>query len=426
MNIFPSAEQRLNPFQFYVDMRHNNPVAYDDRNNIWAVFRYYDVQFILGDYTHFSSAVPVPTKLDANLQKEGNEEEEQKMPFSRPSLLKSDPPYHRTLRGVVASAFTPMIISKLEPRIENITHDLLNQVIEKGNMDLINDLAYPLTVTVIAELLGVPSQDRNIFRRWADKLLSSAGSQLIAEHHGSAKNLVLIESEMDDYFNAIIDKRTVNPESDLISNLIKAEADGHHLSREEILAFCTLILLAGHVTTVNLIGNTILSLLQNPQEFKKLRTSSPSLIPSTIKETLRYRSPVQALFRFTTQDITIGGAQKIPSGQGIIVWLGSANHDESVFPDPEKFDISRIPHAHSHVAFGHGIHFCLGAPLARLEARVALKIILERLQNLELDESSIEAIKPLDSLIFHGVSQLPLRFTPGNLIKANEDQHARI
>ena len=331
------------------------------------------------------------------------------MPFSRPSLLKSDPPYHRTLRGVVASAFTPMTISKLEPRIESVTHDLLNQVIEKGNIDLINDLAYPLPVTVIAELLDVPLQDRNTFRTWADKLLSSAGSQLIAEHHGSAKNLVLIESEMDDYFNAIIDKRTLSPQSDLISNLIKAEADGHHLSREEILAFCTLLLLAGHVTTVNLIGNTILSLLQNPQEFKKLR-ASPSLIPSTIEETLRYRSPVQAVFRMTTQDITIGGTQKIPSEQGIIVWLGSANHDESVFPDPEKFDISRIPHAHSHVGFGHGIHFCLGAPLARLEARVALKIILERLQNLELDES--KAIKPLHSLIFYGVSQLPLRFTP--------------
>jgi cytochrome P450 len=427
MNIFPPHEQSLSPFQFYADMRHNNPIAYDDRNNIWGVFRYYDVQFILGDYMHFSSAVP-PTKVN-DLSKEVNEEEDQKMPFSRPSLLKSDPPYHRTLRAVVASAFTPMTISKLEPRIESITHDLLNQVIEKGNMDLINDLAYPLPVTVIAELLGVPLQDRDTFRTWADKLVSSAGSQLNAEEHGSAKNLISIQREMDDYFNAIIDKRRITPQTDLISNLIKAEADGHHLSREEILAFCTLLLLAGHVTTVNLIGNTILSLLQNPQEFKKLkedRTSLSSLIPSTIEETLRYRSPVQAVFRMTTQEITIGGAQKIPSGQGIVVWLGSANHDESVFPDPEKFDISRIPHAHSHVGFGHGIHFCLGAPLARLEARVALKIILERLQNLELDDSNIEAIKPLHSLFFHGVSQLPLRFTHGNLVKADEDQHDRI
>jgi cytochrome P450 len=162
-------------------------------------------------------------------------------------------------------------------------------------------------------------------------------------------------------------------------------------------------------------------LLQNPHEFKKLKedisSSSPSLISSTIEETLRYRSPVQAIFRMTTQEITIGGAQKIPSGQQIVVWLGSANHDESVFPDPEKFDISSIPYAHSHVGFGHGIHFCLGAPLARLEARIALKIILEKLQDLELDES--KPIKPLDSLIFHGVSQLPLRFTPSNVVKAN-------
>jgi cytochrome P450 len=418
VNVFPSAEQRLNPFQFYADMRHNNPVAFDDRNNMWAVFRYYDVQSILGDYAHFSSGVPVPpSTLNNNLPKEGNEEEkEQKMPFSRSSLGKSDPPYHRTLRAVVASAFTPMTISKLEPRIESTTYDLLNQVIEKGNMDLINDLSYPIPVTVIAELLGVPLQDRNTFRIWADKLVSFVGSQRIAEYQGSVKNLVPIESEMDDYFNAIIDKRTTSPQTDLISDLIKAEADGRHLSREEILAFCNLLLVAGHVTTVNLIGNTILSLLQNPQEFKKLKEDR-SLIPATIEETLRYRSPIQAIFRMTTQDITIGGAQKILSGQQIIGWLGSANHDESVFPDPEKFDISRIPHAHFHVGFGHGIHFCLGAPLARLEARVVLKIILERLQNLELDET--KSIKPLDSLIFHGVSQLHLRFTPGDLIKAN-------
>ena len=422
MNIFPSPEQQLNPFQFYADMRHNNPVAYDNRNNIWGVFRYYDVQFILGDYTHFSSNPP-PPKSD-NLPNQGKE---QKMPFTRPSLLKSDPPYHRMLRAVIASAFTPMAISKLEPRIESITHELVNQVTQKGNMDLINDLAYPLPVTVIAELLGVPVQDRNIFSGWADKLVSSAGSQLNDEQHASAKNLFQMQTEMDDYFNAIIDKRIIAPQSDLISGLIKAEADGHRLSREEILAFCTLLLLAGHVTTVNLIGNTVLSLLQNPQEFRKLKEednlSTSPLIPSTIEETLRYRSPVQAVFRTTKEQVTIGESQKIPPGQGIVVWLGSANHDESVFPDPEKFDISRIPHGHSPVGFGQGIHFCLGAPLARLECRVALKIILERLRDLELDSSKTETIKALPSLFFHGVSQLPLRFKTGNVIKVGEEQY---
>jgi len=425
MNIFPSPEQQLNPFQFYADMRHNNPVAYDNRNNVWGVFRYYDVQLILGDYTHFSSNPP-PPKSD-NLPNQGKE---QKMPFTRPSLLKSDPPYHRMLRAVIASAFTPMAISKLEPRIESITHELVNQVTQKGNMDLINDLAYPLPVTVIAELLGVPVQDRNIFRGWADKLVSSAGSQLNEEQHASAKNLFQMQTEMDDYFNAIIDKRTIAPQSDLVSGLIKAEADGHRLSREEILAFCTLLLLAGHVTTVNLIGNTVLSLLQNPQEFRKLKEednlSTSPLIPSTIEETLRYRSPVQAVFRTTKEQVTIGESQKIPPGQGIVVWLGSANHDESVFPDPEKFDISRIPHGHSHVGFGQGIHFCLGAPLARLECRVALKIILERVRDLELDSSKTETIKALPSLFFHGVSQLPLRFKTGNVIKVGEEQYSTV
>jgi cytochrome P450 len=409
MNIFPPPEQRLFPFQFYADMRHNNPVAYDDRSNMWAVYRYYDIQSILGDYTHFSS------------EPSSNSTQSDPIIGVR-NLLRSDPPYHRTLRAVVASAFNPMTISKLEPKIESITHNLLNQVIEKGNMDLITDLAFPLPVTVIAELLGVPLEDRDIFQTWADKLVSFAENPFSSE----TQFYFNIRSEMDDYFNKIIDKRTANPQPDLISDLIKAEADGRHLSREEILAFCRLLLIAGHETTVNLIGNMILSLLQNPQEYKKLKvdkstssspsSSSSSLISSTIEETLRYRSPVQSLSRRTTQEVTIGG-QKILPGQDIIAFIGSANHDELVFPDPEKFDISRTPHGHFHVGFGQGIHFCLGAPLARVEGSIVLKIILDRLHDLEIDDSKKEVIKPVPSFMIHGVSHLPLRFTPGNLQK---------
>jgi cytochrome P450 len=415
MNVFPSPDQKLNPFEFYSMMRQSNPVAYDDKNKLWGVFRYHDVYSILGDYTHFSSNPP-----NFNNNRKLTEEKRQ-IPFTRPSLLKSDPPYHRTLRGVIASAFTPIAIDRLETRIEKVTHHLINQSIEKGHMDLIADLAYPLPVTVIAELLGVPVEDRNLFHRWADKLVSSAGGEL-NDDHGSTKNLILIQTEMDDYFGAIIDKRTEKPEQDLISDLIKAESDGNHLSREEILAFCTLILLAGHVTTVNLIGNAVLSLLLNPQQLKRLKEDiTHSLIPSAIEETLRYRSPVQAVFRMTNGAVKVG-EQTIQTGQGVVVWLGSANHDESIFPDPEKFDISRAPHGHSHMAFGHGIHFCLGAPLARLEGRIVLRTIIERLNDLELDDGggsdNTPVIKPLPSLFFHGVSQLPLRFragTPWNL-----------
>lgn len=396
MNIFPPPEQRLFPFHFYADMRHSNPIAHDDRSNMWAAYRYYDAKFILGDSIHFSS--PSPTLL------------------RKPSLLRSDPPYQRTLKAFVESAFTTKAISILEPRIERITHDLLNQVIEKGCMDLINDLAYPLVGRVIAELLGFPLEDKNTFHVWGDRLVSYTDSPYSQE----IDNFLDLQREMDDYFNRIIDKIETNPESDLIGSL-KVTAVGHYLSRDEILAVCSQLTL-GHLTTVNLIGNMILSLLQNLREFEKLKkdrkSSSPSqsLISSTIEETLRYKSPTQALPRITRQEVTIGG-QKIPSGQGIFVMIGSANHDESIFPEPEKFNISRFPNGHSHLGFGHGIHFCPGAPLARSEAGTVLKIILDRLQELEIDGSKKDTIKPLPSFVIHGVSHLPLRFTPGNLVK---------
>ena len=407
MNIIPHPDQRLYPFEFYSQMRRLNPVVYDERNNIWGVFRYGDVQSVLGDYTTFSSGPQRSLILSSS--------ETNPVPFQRQSLLRSDPPYHRTLRGVVASAFTPMIIAKLEPHIENIAHEILNEVIAKGKMDLIDDLAYPLPVTIIAELLGVPIEDRNLFRGWADTIVSSRGDDMTDEH-GASKNLARIINEMDSYFSGIVEERIKEPREDLITNLIKAQAEGRHLFREEILTFCTLLLLAGHVTTVNLIGNTILSLLQNQTEFRRLQDDH-NLIPSTIEETLRYRSPVQAVSRILTKDTNLGG-QKIQSGQMITAWLGSANHDESVFANPERFDITRISH-HAHVSFGHGIHFCLGAPLARLEGQVVLRVILQRLQDLNLDaEGSNKKIKndnliPLQSVFFHGVAHLPLTFRPG-------------
>jgi cytochrome P450 len=377
-------------------MRRLNPIAYDERNNIWGVFRYGDVQSVLGDYRTFSSA---PQTSDSTISSSNDRET---TPFQRPSLLQSDPPYHRTLRGVIASTFTPMMIAKLQPHIENIAHEMLNEVIAKGSMDLIDDLAYPLPVTIIAELLGVPIEDRNLFRGWADTIVSSTGGD-ITDDHGTSNNIVQMIKEMDSYFSGIVEGRTQKPRDDLITNLIKAQVEGRHLFREEILTFCRLLLLAGHVTTVNLIGNTILSLLQNQTEFRLLQNDH-NLIPSTLEETLRYRSPVQAVIRIVRKDTNLGG-QVIQSGQRIIAWLGSANHDESVFANPERFDITRSnltnsQQHHAHVGFGHGIHFCLGAPLARLEGQVVLRVILQRLQdlNLNVDDNSNENL--LQSVFF--------------------------
>jgi cytochrome P450 len=404
MNIFPTPEQRLSPFEFYSAMRHLNPVVYDEANNVWGVFRYGDVQSILGDYVTFSSA---NNTFSRSL---------------RPGLLQSDPPYHRILRGVIASAFTPMIVAKLEPHIDKIANETLDGIIEKGRMDLIDDFAYPLPVTIIAELLGVPIKDRELFHKWADMLHYALNSEVlhsstertsISNERDPTKNVSIVQEEMDAYFNAIIEKRTQTPREDLISNLIRAQADGRHLSREEILTFCRVLLVAGHVTTFNLIGNTILSLLQNPQEFKLLQESH-SLIGSAVEETLRYRSPVQAVNRIVTKDVKLGG-QQIQSGQRIIAWIGSANHDESIFPDPERFDISRSGRQ-PNLGFGHGIHFCLGAPLARLEGQVVLRIILQRLQGLTLDGDG-DKLQPIQSVFFHGVAHLPLRFQAGVHVK---------
>src|SRR5215469_5373210 len=400
MNIFPPTNQRLYPFDFYSRMRVLNPVAYDERNNIWGVFRYGNVQSVLGDYTTFSSA---PQTSDSPISSSNDRDA---APFQRPSLLQSDPPYHRTLRGVIASAFTPIIIAKLESHIEHIANEMLNEVIAKGSMDLIDDLAYPLPVTIIAELLGVPIDDRNLFRGWADTIVSSTGGD-ITDEHGISNNIVQMIKEMDSYFSGIVEERTQKPRDDLITNLIKAQVEGRHLFREEILTFSRLLLLAGHVTTVNLIGNTILSLLQNQTEFRLLQNDH-NLIPSTIEETLRYRSPVQAVIRIVSKDTNLRG-QKIQLGQRIIAWLGSANHDESVFVDPERFDITRSnSQHHAHVGFGHGIHFCLGAPLARLEGQVVLRVILQRLQDLKLDldsqdkESKWQDLIPVQSFFLHG------------------------
>jgi cytochrome P450 len=224
---------------------------------------------------------------------------------------------------------------------------------------------------------------------------------------------------MDSYFINIIEKRKMNKVSstDLISNLLKAEIDGNKLTEEEILAFCSLLLLAGHVTTVNLIGNMVRSLLEYPKQLEQLLHNSDNYpsISSAIDETLRYRSPVQALIRFATEDVVIR-EQKIQRGQRLIIWIGSANHDESVFHDAERFDITRSFSNNAHLAFGYGIHFCLGSALASLEAEVVLKIILDRLKDVKFAQDyKEESLRPLYGIFFHGVSNLPLSFKPAKL-----------
>ena len=302
-------------------------------------------------------------------------------------------------------------------------------------MDLISDFAYPLPATVIAELLGVPSEDRDTYHQWADVIVGLEENSDI----GYIKKVSKTIDEMDIYFSKLIEERkknknsSTNDEDDLISRIIRAKVDGHSLSEKEILTFSHLLLNAGHITTVNLIGNSIFSLLENPQELKRLQQENKnSLIKPAIEETLRYRSPVQLVIRIANDDVTLSEEegkgkrgegkeiekQEIKKGQKIILFLGSANHDESVFTDPERFDITRKNLRH--MAFGTGIHFCLGAPLARLEGQIALRILLERFDNLQFNfdyngtQDLYTKVTPLRSSLFLGLSHLPIRFQTKN------------
>lgn len=370
-----TSDPQLNPFPWYRRMRESTPVAYDARYDAWSVFRYDDVQRVLSEYSAFSSQFhgpgqPAETPLDA-------------------SLVSTDPPRHRELRSLVSQAFTPRAINRLAPRIEQITAGLLDRAGQDGRLDIVGDLSYPLPVTVIAELLGIPAADRERFKYWSDVIVG-AGSG-----YGS------VQRDMVAYFREVIAWRRREPGDDLISALLAAEIDGERLSEFDLLGFCILLLVAGNETTTNLISNAILCFDEHPEGWQALR-GDRSLLPSAIEEVLRYRSPVKSMFRVALSDTPIGD-QHVRAGQTVVAWIGSANRDEDRFPDAERFDIRRRPNRH--LGFGHGIHACLGAPLARLEARIALDALLERYIDIQVAPDA--RLEVTDSSIVFGVRHLP-------------------
>jgi cytochrome P450 len=395
--LFPPPEEHFHPYGFYSTMRRDQPVAHDKQNWLWAVYRYDDVKRVLTDHTTFSSEF----QRIAPPQDPGDEQ-----PRFRSSLISSDPPRHRQLRDLISRAFTPRAVANLEPRIVEITHDLLDKVVDSGRMDLVGDLSYPLPVIVIAEMLGIPTEDRAQFKRWSDSLVDVSDDSRNGDGKALLERRRRLQDEMDAYFRPLIEERRFRPRGDLISGLVQAEIDGQRLSEEDTLTFCTLLLIAGNITTTNLIANAMHCFLEHPDQFACLR-AEPNLLPSAIEEVLRYESPVQVLLRVTARGAEVGG-QTIPAGERVFAWIGSANRDEAVFPHPERFDIARNPNPH--LAFGHAIHFCVGAPLARLEARVALSILLERMRNIERADGAVETTR---GGFLHGITRLPLRFTPG-------------
>ncbi|MDQ2885640.1 MAG: cytochrome P450 [Chloroflexota bacterium] len=388
MQISPDKQQVLAPYDWYRSMRATQPVFYDPQYNVWHVFRYSDVERVLTEYATFSSD-------PRTMEWEGLVDAEAPI---LSSILRMDPPRHRQLRSLATLAFTPRVVAQMEPRIRAITNTLLEQASATGEIDVIRDLAYPLPVTVIAELLGVPAELRADFKRWSDALVSDnfnageeAQSALFAEIQG-----------MYQYFSQVLEERRQHPSNDLISALLAAEIDGQHLSDMELLGFCALLLVAGNETTTNLIGNSILCFDQYPETVELLRNNR-ALIPGAVEEVLRYIAPVKAMSRFTKVETTIG-EQRIGAKQAVIAWIASGNRDEAQFPDAERFDARRDPNRH--LGFGHGIHFCLGAPLARLEARIALDAMLDRFPGRwQVPAGPLEAIQ--SSIVF-GVKKLPM------------------
>ena len=389
-SMLTAIEKQLDPFPLYEVMRQSHPVYFDPRRHSWNVFCYDDVQRVLSDYETFSS------------QFRGNRRPDAQNSFAA-SIISTDPPRHRQLRSLATQAFTPRAVEALAPRITAIVQEHLDRVDGTGGMEVIGDLAYPLPVIVIAELLGIPSQDRERFKRWSDFAVASA-NDMDEVDVGRFQGTEMMEMGM--YFMNMIAQRRETPGEDLISGLLEASIDGEHLSQIELLGFCVLLLVAGNETTTNLLGNAMLTFGEHPEQWEELR-ANPELIPQAIEEVLRYRSPVQSMFRFSRAEAVFQG-KKLPANSHVIAWIGSANHDGSLFPQPETFDIMRTPN--KHIAFGHGIHYCLGAPLARLEAKIALGAMLERYPAFKLAPGA--SLKRQPSLIVYGLHEVPIKFTP--------------
>ena len=358
---------RANPYPHYKPLLAGPPRILDLFGPTAMVTRFADVTAVLRDHAHFSSVRPRDPSEPPN---EG--------PFAGArTMLFSDPPMHTRLRRLVSRDFTPRRIREMEPRIREIAKELIDTASRQGDFDVMNGIANALPVMVIAEMLGVPPDHYEQFKHWSDVVVSGdntlPGSPLPDEFHAATKAL-------RDYFAEEIERRRKQPGTDLVSALVAAHDDAEAMTADELLAFVLLLLLAGNETTTNLIGNGMLALGRNPAQMDLLR-QHPELMPRAIEEILRYDGPVQSTIRFTTENVNLGGTA-LPANLGCFIIVAAANRDPAHFADPNRFDISREPR--DHVALGEGIHFCIGAPLARMEGAIAIGAMLERFPRLRL------------------------------------------
>ena len=391
-----SPEFKANPFPFLAALRATEPVyrtTLPDKTPVWLVTRYEDVNALLKD-----------DRFPKNRRSALTPEQLRRLPWVPPmfrplerNMLDLDAPDHTRLRGLVHQAFTPRLVERMRARVQTLADELLDAVARRGEMDLINDYALPLPMTIITEILGVPTSDRHKFHKWSKAVVSLSSPNVTMRVIPSVWMFIR-------YLRRFFKVRRRNPQDDLATALIEAEEAGDKLSEDELLAMVFLLLIAGHETTVNLIGSGTLALLEHADEMEKLRRD-PSLIKPAVEELLRYTAPVfMTTERYARENVTIHGAT-IPRGEMTLGVIGSANRDEKVFENPDSLDITREPN--KHLSFGQGVHFCLGAPLARVEAQIAVNTLLRRMPELRLRVSP-DSLRWRPSMILRGLDALPV------------------
>jgi cytochrome P450 len=389
MNLFDD-DMRRDPYPIYERLRATSPVFHFGPADLWMVFDYAGAKRALHDHERFSSAVGASRGINFEW------------------LLFMDPPRHTKLRAIISRAFTSRSIASLEPTIRELATKLVSEVIAHRDVDLEAQLAAPLPMMVIAELLGLPINDWPKLVGWSQAIMNLAVTIMgsAAEAERASAEFYRADGEMQQYVGELVAERRATPKDDLLTRLVTVEVDGAQLTEHELVRFFELLLAAGTETTTNLIDNAVICLADHPSELARV-LENPALVPSMIEEVLRFRSPGQAMFRATNRDVELCGVT-IPAGKMVLPILGAANRDPSVFPEPSRFDITRDPNPH--LAFGHGIHYCLGAPLSRLEARVVLEELLPKIRSIEYTQSS--RWTPRKPFHVHGPASLPVRLVP--------------
>ncbi|MDI1449985.1 cytochrome P450 [Polyangium sp. 6x1] len=396
-----TLEGRKAPHPIYKRLRAEEPVVQIlepyRKTPFWLLTRYADCVDMLRDPRFGKDFTKLPPEVKGRLRVADE------FDVLGKHMLSADPPDHTRLRSLVAKAFTPQIVEGLRRRISTIAENLVSAAIahDSSGMDIVSQFSYPLPVTVIAELLGVPASDQDDFRRWTTTLFTPADTE------EKLANLRATGFAFLQYFMALIERRRAEARDDLVSALVAAEEGGDRLSTQELVGMLFLLLVAGHETTVNLITNGMLALMDHPEERERL-VADPTLLESAIEEMLRYCGPVETTtYRFALEDVEMGGVT-IRKDELVLASLLSADRDESRFPDPDRFDVGRKPN--KHIAFGYGIHFCLGAPLARLEAAIAVETLLRRLPGMKLAVPREELEPSSMLLLLHAKKRLPIQF----------------